>query len=53
MDAIPLDACEIGYTWLTCIGAQFEEILLSHRMAVDFMPLDSARFSILAAECRS
>ena len=32
------------------IGAAFEGILRSHRMAADFTPRDSARFSILAAE---
>ena len=32
------------------IGAQFEGILRSHRMAADYTPRDSARFSILATE---
>jgi len=32
------------------IGGQFEGILRSHRMAADFIPRDSARFSIIAAE---
>jgi N-acetyltransferase len=32
------------------IGAQFEGILRSHRMAADFIPRDSVRFSILASE---
>lgn len=32
------------------IGAQYEGVLRSHRMAADFVPRDSARFSILAAE---
>jgi RimJ/RimL family protein N-acetyltransferase len=32
------------------IGANFEGILRSHRMAADFIPRDSARFSIVAAE---
>jgi RimJ/RimL family protein N-acetyltransferase len=32
------------------IGAQFEGILRSHRLAVDLIPRDSARFSIVAAE---
>jgi len=32
------------------IGAKFEGILRSHRMAADFIPRDSARFSIVAAE---
>jgi N-acetyltransferase len=35
---------------LTRIGAQFEGILRSHRMAADFIPRDSVRFSIVAAE---
>jgi Acetyltransferases, including N-acetylases of ribosomal proteins len=35
---------------LARIGAQFEGILRSHRMAADFIPRDSARFSILASE---
>jgi RimJ/RimL family protein N-acetyltransferase len=32
------------------IGAQFEGILRAHRMAADYIPRDSARFSIVAAE---
>jgi N-acetyltransferase len=32
------------------IGGKFEGILRLHRMAADFVPRDSARFSILAAE---
>lgn len=32
------------------IGGQFEGILRAHRMAVDFTPRDSARYSILASE---
>lgn len=32
------------------IGARFEGILRGHRMANDFIPRNSARFSILAAE---
>lgn len=89
------DACEIGYTWLTCsatrtaanteskllmlthafevwkvlrvcfhtdvrnqrsraalerIGGQLEGILRAHRMAADFIPRDSVRYSIIAAE---
>jgi RimJ/RimL family protein N-acetyltransferase len=32
------------------IGAQREGILRSHRMAADFIPRDSVRYSILAAE---
>ena len=35
---------------LARIGGQFEGILRSHRMAVDFIPRDSARFSIVASE---
>ena len=35
---------------LARIGGQFEGILRSHRMAADFIPRDSARFSILVAE---
>ena len=90
-----VDACEIGYTWLTrsairmpanteakllmlthafetwkalrvCfhtdarnqrsraalerIGGKMEGVLRSHRMAADFIPRDSACFSIVAAE---
>jgi RimJ/RimL family protein N-acetyltransferase len=32
------------------IGGKFEGTLRSHRMAADFIPRDSARFSIVAAE---
>jgi RimJ/RimL family protein N-acetyltransferase len=32
------------------IGGRFEGILRAHRMAADFIPRDSARYSILAAE---
>jgi RimJ/RimL family protein N-acetyltransferase len=32
------------------IGGKFEGILRSHRMAADFTPRDSARFSIVAAD---
>ena len=32
------------------IGARFEGVLRAHRMASDFIPRDSKRFSILAAE---
>jgi len=32
------------------IGGQFEGILRAHRMAADFIPRDSARYSIIAAE---
>jgi RimJ/RimL family protein N-acetyltransferase len=32
------------------IGCKFEGILRSHRMASDFIPRDSARYSIIAAE---
>jgi RimJ/RimL family protein N-acetyltransferase len=32
------------------IGGKFDGILRAHRMAADFTPRDSARFSILAAE---
>ena len=32
------------------IGARFEGILRAHRMAADFIPRDSVRYSILAAE---
>ena len=32
------------------IGGQFEGILRAHRMAADFIPRDSARFSIVAPE---
>ena len=32
------------------IGGQFEGILRAHRMAADFIPRDSVRYSIVAAE---
>jgi N-acetyltransferase len=32
------------------IGGKFEGILRAHRMAADYIPRDSARFSIIAAE---
>jgi RimJ/RimL family protein N-acetyltransferase len=32
------------------IGGQFEGILRAHRMAADFIPRDSVRYSIIAAE---
>lgn len=32
------------------IGGQFEGILRAHRMAADFIPRDSARYSIIATE---
>ena len=32
------------------IGGKFEGILRAHRMAADYIPRDSARFSIVAAE---
>jgi N-acetyltransferase len=35
------------------IGGQFEGILRAHRMAADFIPRDSVRFSIIASEWRS
>ena len=35
---------------LAGIGGQFEGILRSHRMSADFIPRDSARFSIVASE---
>jgi RimJ/RimL family protein N-acetyltransferase len=35
---------------LARIGGQFEGILRAHRMAADYIPRDSARFSIVAAE---
>ena len=37
-------------TALERIGGQFEGILRAHRMAADFIPRNSARYSILAAE---
>jgi RimJ/RimL family protein N-acetyltransferase len=35
---------------LARIGGKFEGILRAHRMSADFIPRDSARFSIVAAE---
>ena len=32
------------------IGAEFEGVLRAHRMAADFIPRDSCRYSIVAAE---
>lgn len=32
------------------LGGKFEGILRSHRMAADFTPRDSARFSVVAAD---
>lgn len=32
------------------IGAQFEGVLRAHRMAADYIPRDSARFSVIASE---
>jgi len=32
------------------IGGKFEGVLRAHRMAADFIPRDSARFSIVAEE---
>jgi RimJ/RimL family protein N-acetyltransferase len=32
------------------IGATYEGVLRAHRLAADYTPRDSARFSILAAE---
>jgi RimJ/RimL family protein N-acetyltransferase len=32
------------------IGGKFDGILRAHRMAADFIPRDSARYSIVAAE---
>ena len=32
------------------VGGQFEGILRAHRMAADFIPRDSARYSIIASE---
>jgi N-acetyltransferase len=37
-------------TALERIGAKFEGILRAHRMAADFIPRDSVRYSIVAAE---
>jgi RimJ/RimL family protein N-acetyltransferase len=41
---------ERSRTALERIGGRFEGILRAHRMAADFIPRDSARFSILAVE---
>jgi N-acetyltransferase len=41
---------ERSWAALARIGGHFEGILRSHRMAADFTPRDSARFSIVAAE---
>ena len=41
---------ERSRTALARIGGQFEGILRAHRIAADFVPRDSARFSIVAAE---
>jgi len=41
---------ERSRTAIARLGARFEGILRAHRMAADFTPRDSARFSILAAE---
>lgn len=35
---------------LARIGAKFEGILRAHRMAADFIPRDSARFSVIASD---
>ena len=35
---------------LARIGGQFEGVLRAHRMSADFIPRDSARFSIIASE---
>ena len=35
---------------LARIGAHFEGVLRAHRLAADFVPRDSARFSVIAAE---
>jgi len=37
-------------TALERIGAKFEGVLRAHRLAADFIPRDSARFSMVAAE---
>lgn len=37
-------------TALERIGAKFEGVLRAHRMAADFIPRDSLRFSLLASE---
>ena len=37
-------------TALERIGAKFEGVLRSHRMAADFIPRDSVRYSIIASE---
>ncbi len=41
---------ERSRTALARIGGKFEGILRAHRMSADFIPRDSARFSIIAAE---
>ena len=41
---------ERSRTAIERIGGKFEGILRAHRMAADFIPRDSARFSIIAAE---
>jgi RimJ/RimL family protein N-acetyltransferase len=41
---------ERSRTAIDRMGARFEGILRAHRMAADFTPRDSARFSILAEE---
>jgi N-acetyltransferase len=41
---------ERSRTAIARIGGKFEGILRSHRMAADFIPRDSARFSIVASE---
>jgi RimJ/RimL family protein N-acetyltransferase len=37
-------------TALERIGGKFEGLLRTHRMAADYIPRDSIRFSIVAAE---
>jgi N-acetyltransferase len=41
---------ERSRTAIERIGGKFEGILRSHRMAADYIPRDSARYSIIAAE---
>lgn len=41
---------ERSRTAIERIGGKFEGILRAHRMAADFIPRDSARFSIVASE---
>ena len=41
---------ERSRTALERLGAKFEGVLRAHRMAADFIPRDSLRFSIIAAE---